>query len=187
MAVTYRKRRKAKIIFVIILLTLAILNIPNILQHFFPYHHRDIIEKYAAQQNIDPLLLAAIIKRESNFNPRARSEKGARGLMQIMPETGTWIAGQMEIESFHPDELYEVDTNIRFGAWYMAHLLKQFEGELLPALAAYNGGQGNVRKWLSEKNWNENQLTASDIPFPETRNYVTRVLRTYKIYRYLYS
>lgn len=107
--------------------------------------------------------------------------------MQIMPETGTWIAGQMEIESFHPDELYEVDTNIRFGAWYMAHLLKQFEGELLPALAAYNGGQGNVRKWLSEKNWNENQLTASDIPFPETRNYVTRVLRTYKIYRYLYS
>lgn len=187
MAVTYKRKFKfSRLLFIVILIILA-LNIQDIGRYFYPFPYRNLIEKYAAEQNIDPLLMTAIMKRESNFDPRARSKKGARGLMQIMPETGTWIASQMGIESFHPDKLYDVETNIRLGAWYIANLLREFNGELLPTLAAYNGGQGNVRKWLAEKNWNEKQFTASQIPFPETRKYVESVSNTYKIYKYLYK
>lgn len=187
MAVIYKRRFNLGRLFLIIMLIALILNIQDIGRYFYPLPHRELIEKYAAKHDIDPLLLTAIIKSESDFDPRARSKKGARGLMQIMPETGTWIAGQIGMKSFHPEKLYDVETNIRLGAWYFASLLREFDGELLPALAAYNGGRGNVRKWLTEKKRDEKELTASQIPFPETRKYVQNVLRAYKIYRYLYT
>ncbi len=186
MAVIYQKRKKLVTILLIIIFLALLFNIENLGSYLYPYHHQHVIEKYAAQNGVDPLLLAAIIKQESNFNPGARSPKGARGLMQIMPTTGDWIAQQLGMESFHPDQLYEVEPSIRMGAWYVSHLLKQFNGDLQAALAAYNGGQGNVRKWLAEKDWEENQLQTSEIPFPETRNFVARVMKNYKIYSYLY-
>lgn len=187
MAVTYRRKLKSGRLLLLITLIIIALNIKDIGRFFYPFPYRQTIEKYAREHNLDPLFLAAIIKNESNFDPRARSKKGARGLMQIMPETGTWIANQTGIESFHPDQLYDVETNIRLGAWYVANLLEEFDGNILPMLAAYNGGRGNVRKWLAEKNWHEKQLAISQIPFPETRNFVRKVITTYKIYKFLYS
>ncbi|MCF8011144.1 MAG: lytic transglycosylase domain-containing protein [Clostridiales bacterium] len=170
---------------IIILLTIAV-NIKDAARYFYPLQYKQTIEKYAEKYNLDPLFLAAIIKSESNFDPDACSKKGARGLMQIMPETGKWIASKKDIKPFHPDDLYAPETNIRIGAWYASNLLSEFDNELTPMLAAYNGGQGNVKKWLVQKSREEKQLTESEIPFPETRGFVKKVKKAYKIYKYLY-
>lgn len=187
MAVIYKKKLKLGRLLLIILVIALILNIQDIGRFFYPFPHRGLIEKYAVMYNIDPLLIIAIVQQESSFNPMAESKKGARGLMQIMPETGAWIAGKLNMDSFHPDQLYDTETNIHLGSWYLAHLIQEFEGGLPPALAAYNGGQGNVKKWLAEKDWDGEHFSVSQIPFPETRKYVDHVLKNYRIYTYLYS
>lgn len=171
----------------VILLLLLLLNAPAIGRFFYPFPYRDIINHHAARYGLDPLLLAAIIKTESNFHPLATSPKGARGLMQIMPKTGAWVAEEVGIEHFHADILYDPETNICVGAWYLSDLFREFNGDIVLVLAAYNGGRGNVKKWLAEqKNKNSSSLP-EQFPFPETRNYVKKVLYTYKIYKILYD
>lgn len=183
-----QKRRKLRLgrLLLIVILILAFFNLGNIARFCYPLPYRETIETNAAKYNIDPLFLAALIKTESNFNPNARSPKGARGLMQIMPETGIWIAEQMEERDFHPDKLYDIETNIQMGAWYVSNLMQEFDNDPLLMLAAYNGGRGNVNKWLAEKDWSEKNLTISQIPFPETQDFVQKVFRYHRIYQFLY-
>ena len=152
----------------------------------YPVPFKDLIGAAAEETGLDPFLLVAVMRVESRFNPVAVSPRGARGLMQVMPETGAWVAQQLGLEDFQPEHLHEPATNIRIGAWYLAHLCKVFRGELVPALAAYNGGQGNVRQWLDTLRWSGERETLEDIPFPETRRYVRRVLATYDGYRRAY-
>lgn len=153
----------------------------------FPVRYGELITREAARHNLDPLLLAAVIRVESSFRPDAVSVVGARGLMQIVPETGAWVAREMPWPGFHPDRLFDPAVNIPMGAWYLAYLRREFGGSLPAALAAYNGGRHNVRRWLDSGGWDGEAETVQAIPFPETRHFVRRVLINHRIYRWLYG
>ena len=160
-------------------------NLSHILKFFYPIPHQELIEKYATEYEIDPLLVAAMINVESKFSADAVSPQGASGLMQLMPETAKWVAFKMDIPYEH-NRLFEPKYNLMLGTWYIAELRREFNNNLVSVLAAYNGGRGNVKIWLAEGKWQGNIETISQIPFPETRNYITKVLRRYRIYEFIY-
>ncbi|KAF1085695.1 Soluble lytic murein transglycosylase precursor [Sporotomaculum syntrophicum] len=185
---TARRRKLNKFRFIIFLLVLVVaFNFTNIVKLYYPMHFSDQVFKYAAENDIDPYFLTAIMKTESGFNPNAVSPKDARGLMQIMPETGEWIARQINIYPYHSDLLFDPTTNIRMGAWYIANLEDEFAGNKIIALAAYNGGRGNVTKWLQDNKISGELSDIRTIPFPETKNFVSKVLWHYRIYTWLYD
>jgi soluble lytic murein transglycosylase len=132
-------------------------------------------------------LLVAVIKTESNFKPQALSAKGARGLMQIMPETGRWVALQIGQIEFKVEQLDEPEVNICLGSWYLAELKREFYGNTILALAAYNGGRENVSRWLQQKQWVGELTDLDSLPFPETRQFIRKVLWNHKVYQYLYG
>lgn len=182
-----KKPRLKRKLLLLLLLLLLWLNHKPLAQVVYPMHHQEVIYHYAEAENLDPLLVAAIIKTESNFQANATSPKGARGLMQIMPETASWISEQAGKGPLNPDKLYNPEINIQLGTWYFADLLKQFQGDVVLATAAYNAGRGNVKKWLDEQHWTGQRKTIDQIPFVETRQYIRRVLWNYKVYHYLYG
>ena len=139
----------------------------------YPFPYRDIVESAAASASVDPLLVVAVMREESGFVPEARSHAGAVGLMQLMPETARWMAAKARRAE---GDLQDPDYNIRLGAEYLGYLQKQFDGDTHKVLAAYNGGEGNVKRWKD--------LSKA---FPETRRYVQRSLITYRRYRWIYS
>ncbi|MFX4261345.1 lytic transglycosylase domain-containing protein [Pelotomaculum propionicicum] len=191
-AVYYRRkknkkynRRRALLVIVLILLV-AIFNADSIWRFFYPLPYHELTLKYARAYNQDPYLLSAMMKAESSFNPKAVSEKGARGLMQIMPETGQSVASELGYRNFSPDQLFIPDININIGAWYLADLDYEFNGNVILMLAAYNGGRGNVTEWIAaDKSGGIKDI--DQIPFPETRHYIQKVLMYQKIYTRLYS
>lgn len=152
----------------------------------YPYDYRSYIETSAVQQRADPFLVAAIIKHESKFQPTAHSDGGAVGLMQLMPQTAAWIAGQLG-EPFTEDYLYDPALNIRYGVWYLAELEREFGGNDILALAAYNAGRGNVHDWMERSHWTDQFDEIDAIPYPETRLYVRRVLEDREQYKRLYD
>lgn len=153
---------------------------------FYPFPYRATVERWASEYGVDARLVAAVARVESGFEPRARSAKGARGLMQIMPDTGAWVAERLGLESVASEDLYDPELNLRLGIWYLAYQVRTFNGDLALALAAYNGGGTNVRRWLEEERWSGSVDDLHQIPFPETRAYVRRVLTTYDRYCLLY-
>lgn len=165
----------------------AVFSFPWCVRLVYPIPFRAQVERAAWETGLDPFLIVAMMKVESRFNPKAESRKGARGLMQVMPETGAWVAAQLGMDRFHPDLLFDPDVNVLIGAWYFAHLQSRFGGEPVLALAAYNGGQGNVRKWLENSLWDGTVDHVHRIPFAETRAYVRRVMTTYSRYRWAYA
>lgn len=181
-----RRPLTTRLAVVVLLVAAAVLGGLWLLYRWYPLTYEAIILERARENGLDPYLVAAVIRAESRFRPQATSMQGARGLMQIMPETGKWAADQMKI-AFHADYLYDPDYNIRVGCWYLANLLKEFEGDPVLALAAYNGGRSNVRKWLNENQWTGEHHTLDQIPFKETRYYVAAVLRDYQRYLWLYG
>lgn len=183
------RRRRPLTFWLVVLLVLAAGSYYGsrwVLTILYPLDYREEIFARSREFGLDPYLVAAVIRTESKFRPEARSSQGARGLMQIMPETAEWIAGQLEIP-FAPEWLDRPDYNVRLGSWYLRDLLRQFEGDTVLALAAYNGGRTNVQKWLKERQWTGEQRTLDQIPFRETRTYVDRVLRNHDMYRRLYA
>lgn len=178
---------KKLIIVLIFIVIIVLLNINNIMQYFYPLKYENYIVKYSKQYGLDPLLVAAIIKTESNFNPDAKSSKNAYGLMQITDSTADWAAEKMEIQNFKPDMLYDPETNIKMGCWYLHELSTEFNGNMDVILAAYNGGRGNVQRWLNDYSHSKDGKSLSYIPFRETDKYVKRVNVNYKIYKKLYS
>lgn len=154
---------------------------------FFPLHYQPLLERYGNEYQVDPLLLAAVIRAESKYHPRARSAAGALGLMQIVPETGAWAAEKLGLAGFAADKLFDPETNIRIGAWYLRDLFDEFHGNIVLALAAYNSGRGNVRGWLAAQKERQGSFTIENIPFPETRTYVRKVLRNYHWYKRIYN
>lgn len=157
-----------------------------LLYYMYPLAWEQTLFQRAHENGLDPYLVAAVVRAESSFRPRATSPQGARGLMQVMPETGKWVADQMRVE-YHVDYLYDPDYNIRIGCWYLANLLTEFDGDPVLALAAYNGGRNNVKKWLTERRWTGESHTLDQIPFEETRHYVAAVLQNYRRYLWLYG
>ena len=130
-------------------------------------------------------MVSAVIKTESNFDVDAKSKKNAYGLMQITPDTARWIADKMNMDNFSLDMLTDSDTNIKMGCWYLSNLNKEFNNNDL-ALAAYNAGRGNVQKWLKDPQYSKDGVSLTNIPFPETDRYITKVKLYYKIYKFLY-
>jgi soluble lytic murein transglycosylase len=154
----------------------------------FPFAYRAPVEAAAAETGLDPRLLLAVMRVESHFRTGAVSPAGAVGLMQITPATGAWIAGQRQQGGppFAPALLRQPAYNVAAGAWYLAYLQNAFGGRLPPAVAAYNAGRSPVAAWLRSGVWDATPGGAEEIPFPETRLFVQRVLGTYAVYRLLY-
>lgn len=163
------------------------MNAKNIVKTFFPLKYSENIIKYSKEYNLDPFLVAAVIKTESNFDEGAKSNKNAYGLMQITPDTAEWAAEKMNINSFKTEMLYNPDFNIRMGCWYLNNLKKEFNDNNELVLAAYNGGRGNVQKWLKSAEHSVDGKNLHYIPFKETDKYIKKVKVNYNIYKYLYK
>lgn len=148
---------------------------------------QDAIERYAGQYNLQPAFVMAIIRNESSFRTNAESSVGARGLMQLMPDTAEWIAGKLDDEDYTFDRMWDAETNIRYGCWYLNYLSKLFRGDAVLVSAAYHAGQSTITQWLSDPAKSSDGVTLdvdrlSDGP---TKQYVGRVTQTYGIYQTL--
>jgi soluble lytic murein transglycosylase len=152
-----------------------------------PLRHEDIIRQQAAEKDLDPALIAAVIYAESRFRDGQRSSAGAEGLMQITPATAHDIARKSGGTEFVTGDLATPQVNISYGAWYLRYLMGRYAGNRAFALAAYNAGEGNVDRWIDRARQRNAELTIAAIPFSETRNYVQRVLDAREEYRRSYA
>jgi len=150
-----------------------------------PLRHEDIIRQQATAKNVDPSLVAAVIYTESRFRDQT-SHAGARGLMQITPATARYIARLSGGTAFKQGDLATPQVNISYGVYYLRYLLRRYGDNKVLALAAYNGGEGNVDRWISEASLAEREFGIAQIPFTETREYVGRVLDVQVDYRRKY-
>lgn len=152
----------------------------------YPLAYEDLIVKYADENKLDRYLVMAVVKVESNYIPDAHSGK-ASGLMQLTDETAKWVCQKMGIK-FRPEDLMDPEQNVKMGCFYLKYLIDRYE-DLDVALAAYNGGMGNVAKWLSDKQYSSDgkTLQVENIPFKETREYVQKVNRNWEQYRQMYD
>ncbi len=147
-----------------------------------PLRHEDVIRQQAAAKHLDPSLIAGVIFAESKFRDQT-SRTGAKGLMQIQPDTARFIAQRSGGTRFELRDLATPQVNIAYGSYYLRYLLDRYgENEVL-AIAAYNGGETNVDRWIAESGRRGRSFTADQIPFAETRHYVDRVLRAREEYR----
>lgn len=186
-----RKSLKVLLVFAIIIVV-GIYLLLYIGKRMFPLEYRDLVVKYSQENELDPSLVFSVIKAESNFNPQATSHKNARGLMQIIDNTGIWAANKMGIKEFKVEYLYDPEINIKIGCWYLKKLRNEiynYNGQLNNelVLAAYNGGIGNVQKWLSDRAYSSNGKTLDKIPYKETENYVKKVKYYQEIYKRMYG
>lgn len=159
---------------------------PRILRVIFPVAYQALIQRYAEQRDIDPFLLTALVAQESTFQADVRSAANAWGLMQLLPSTGRRIGASIGVHGVTTSRLTDPDTNVRIGTAYLAGLLKQF-GDVAKALAAYNAGENRVERWQAERPGADRDEFVDDIPFPETQNYVKRIIGTSEDYRILYG
>jgi soluble lytic murein transglycosylase len=150
-----------------------------------PLTDASIIREQAAAKGLDPALIAAVIYAETKFDPRP-SPAGAEGLMQILPSTAYYLAHLSGGISFTASDLASPSVNLAYGSYYLRYLLNHYDGNEMLAVAAYNAGLTNVDEWLAHARANGTQLRAEAIPFPETREYVHRVLEAQAAYRETY-
>ena len=151
-----------------------------------PLTNADVIRQQAAEKHLDPALIAAVIYAETKFDPRS-SAVGALGLMQIMPGTAAYLAHRSGATTFTTADLATPQVNIAYGSYYLRYLLDEYHGNVTDALAAYNGGESNVDRWIAAARAQGHALTVDEIPFPETRAYVARVLSAEGKYRSKYA
>lgn len=154
--------------------------------YFFPLDHREQVEALAAEYELDPWLVFAVIRVESAFKVNAESSAGAQGLMQLMPSTAEWIIEMTGFEMTARD-IWQPEANIRLGCWYIDWLRDYYDGDMPAALAAYNAGISNVNVWLTEGIWDGSLKNLADIPFAETRRYLSYVYESRDMYSYLYD
>ncbi len=151
-----------------------------------PIAYQDVIREQAAAKHLDPALIAAVIYAETKFDPRT-SSAGAEGLMQMLPQTALFLAHRSGATTFHVSDLDAPQVNIAYGSYYLRYLLDEYHGSRLKAIAAYNGGEANVNGWVARARADGARFTLSEIPFPETRAYVQRVLQAQHDYRVTYA
>jgi soluble lytic murein transglycosylase len=150
-----------------------------------PLAYSDVIRQQAADKHLDPALIAAVIYAETKFDPRP-SSAGAQGLMQILPQTAEFLARRSGAITFTVSDLATPQVNIAYGSYYLRYLLDRYNNREVLALAAYNGGETNVDRWLAEAQRDGRSLTVSQIPFSQTQAYVQKVLRAQRKYRQTY-
>jgi soluble lytic murein transglycosylase len=157
-----------------------------ILTVIFPVDYWDLIQKYATREGLDPYLMAALTAQESTFQADVRSAANAWGLMQLQPSTGRSYASKVGIRRFSTKYLTDPEMNIRMGMKYFSDLVSQY-GDVVTALAAYNAGPNRAARWRAERPGIDQDEFIDDIPYPETQNYVKRILGTAEDYRVLYA
>ncbi len=150
-----------------------------------PLTDASIIREQAAEKQLDPALIAAVIYAETKFDPRP-SSAGAQGLMQILPSTAYYLAHLSGGVSFTAGDLADPSVNVAYGSYYLRYLLDHYDGNEMLAVAAYNGGLGNVDKWVAQAQAAGRPLSVDEIPFAQTREYVRRVLGAEQAYRSTY-
>jgi soluble lytic murein transglycosylase len=181
------KKRWLLLLLIIAVGIVVTVNLTAIERWIYPVKYKQNIDYYAAKNELNPLLVAAIIRAESNYKPHLISPKGAVGLMQLMPDTATWAAEKMGIMPPTSAQLHEEQQNIEIGTWYLKTLRNQFDGNEAAMIAAYNAGPTNVRKWLNDNVWEGRFESADKIPFGETKKYVGRVQHFFNKYEKLYG
>ena len=158
--------------------------------HPKPDEYAEFVEKYAQEYSVSEELVWAVIKTESGFDSSAVSNKGAIGLMQMMPSTFEWLTNDILRDHHNSGMLYDPETNIRYGTYYLSRLYSRF-GDWDTAIAAYNGGEGNVSEWLADLRYSDDgkKLKIENIPdeFSETENYVKKVNKAFRKYKELYE
>lgn len=182
------KRKRFILPLVVIILSALFIQSEWLGRWIYPISYTEEIKLNASNYQLDPLLIAAIIRVESNYKLNAVSPKGALGIMQIMPDTAAWILqqdnfGKVTVE----DAGREAHAGIALGSWYVKELHRQFDGNLILSLAAYNAGPGKVKQWLTKGIWDGKEESIRNIPYGETRHYVQRVMYYYKKYQKLYE
>lgn len=185
--------KKIKIIGIILFLIIAIaiiaIKIFRVQDYFwkkvYVQTYAEYVYPYAEEKQVDPLLVFALIKAESNFKADAVSKSNARGLMQLMEATAVDVAKKAGI-SFETEDLYDPETNIRLGIYYFSSLMQKYKNVTI-ALTAYNAGSGNVDKWIDNGTIKADGSDAENIPYQETNHYVRKILRDYEIYQRLYE
>ena len=159
------------------------------LENNHPYRYRDLIEREATANNLHPAFVAAIVLNESSFNPKAESDVGARGLMQMMPDTAKWVHDKMGLtDEYNFDQMYDADTNVHYACWYLAFLCERFHNDPILVSAAFHAGQNTVQNWLNDSRYSTDSQSISLDKMTEgpTKNYATRVLKAFATYRRLY-
>lgn len=175
-------KNKGFIVFLCVLICFCV-GIYGYLVYFnfkYPLFFKAEILEYSKKYDLSCEFIASVINAESGFNKNAVSNKGAVGLMQIMPKTAQYIAQKLG-EEYSYENLFEPKTNIRYGVYYLCYLKQKFEDEQV-VLCAYNAGEGVVMGWLGDEKYSSDQKTLIDIPYPATRQYVQKVLSMEKVY-----
>ena len=179
--------RKGRVVFVVLLFTLITVVVfhKEILSIYYPIKYQEHIEAFSKEYDLDKYMVYSIIKNESDFDEKAESNRGAKGLMQIMPSTAEWIESVKKFGYSNENQLYDAELNIMMGCWYISNLIEEFH-DTEKAVAAYNAGRGNVAKWLCNDEFTrDNKLIF--IPFKETDVYLKRVMFSHKMYKYIYG
>ncbi|MCY6354947.1 lytic transglycosylase domain-containing protein [Clostridium sp. ZS2-4] len=182
-----KSKKRIRGLVVIIILIVIIMNAKAIGRKIYPIKYDNYIKKYSVKYNFNPYVIAAVIKTESNFNKDARSKKNAIGLMQMTPSTAKEVSQKMGIKDFEVEMLYDPELNIDMGCWYLNDLREEFGANMELILAAYNGGRGNVKKWLKDEKKSKDGQNLHYIPFEETDKYIKKVKVNYNVYKYLYG
>ncbi|GLI05160.1 lytic transglycosylase [Paenibacillus tyrfis] len=182
----WRKKR----VFALLLLTFIIflfLSSTYVGRMLYPIRYEQEIRQNAEKYDLDPFLVAAVIRVESNYLTETESKKGAYGMMQLMPDTANWIIDKARFSEEFKTRLNDPAVSIELGSWYLNWLNKQFNGNRIAVLAGYNAGHGKVNRWLQENEWDGTLQNADRIPYGETRHYIQRVMYYYNKYVKLYG
>ncbi len=156
----------------------------KIYEFLYPRKYSIYVQQYAKEYNLDENLVYSIMKAESKFDEKAISRRGAKGLMQIADITRDWAIEELELSE--DIDIYDPETNIRIGCWYLNRLYREF-GDTELVIMSYNGGSGNVKKWLSDKEYSHDGENIHTIPFPETDRYLDKVKKYHVQYNKLYG
>jgi soluble lytic murein transglycosylase len=151
-----------------------------------PLRYESYVEKYSRENGLDKYLVYAVIKTESGFDPGAVSNVGARGLMQIMEDTFDWVKFRLGDEDARYLDMYDPETNIRYGCWLVGYLCSEF-GNVDTAMAAYHAGRGQVNEWLADKEYSSDGVHLDVIPISDTAHYVNKIDRAMDTYKKLYD
>ena len=171
----------------IFLILFKIIDIDKIvMKKIYPLKYTEYVEKYSKEYNIDSYMIYAILKAESNFDEKAKSNSNAIGLMQILESTAIETGNKINV-TITEEQLYQAELNIQIGTKYFSELLDKYNNNYKMAIIAYNAGSGNVDKWIKEGIIKEDGTDLENVPFKETNNYVRKILRNYEIYKELYE
>ena len=180
---SYMKKLAIVLIF-FIGFTLALAGYKTFMAITHPIKYKSIVEFYSKEFNLSPAVVASVINIESSYNKNARSSKSAIGLMQIKLETANYLNELYLFPELTENELFEIETNIKYGCMYLRYLVNKFEN-IETTLCAYNAGETRVRSWLNSE-FSDDKKTLKTIPFNETKNYLIKFKSNYKYYRKYY-